>query len=210
MLDDEKKSLIEEEERYRHEIAKNISDEASIAEKDIETTAHKVWAKIYDLLNSNVGLLILSSVFISGGAAFYQNMQHSYESRASSQKEIISCEFEIANRLYVVKSSISHAKTVGDALQALTGAKKSLGPVKPEFQNVGLAVLYFNLYQLTGKRNPSIEQDLREIERVYSSLQEQDPKAPFNEVDKESMTKIFNELFELNLKDIHHLGLGAE
>ena len=205
MLNDEKKSLIEEEERYRHEIAKKISDEAAIVEKDIETTTNQIWAKIYDILNSNVGLLILSSVFISGGAAFYQNMQHNYESRVNSQKEIISCELEIANRLYVVKNLISHAKTVGDALQALTGAKKSLGPVKPEFQNVGLAVLYFNLYQLTGNRNPSVEQDLREIERVYFSLQEQDPKALFNEADKESMTKIFNELFELNLKDIHHL-----
>jgi hypothetical protein len=205
MLDESKKSLIEAEERYRHEIAKKISDEVALAEKDIETTTHQVWAKIYDILNSNVGLLILSSVFISGGAAFYQNMQHSYESRVTSQKEIISCEFEIANRLYVVKNLISHAKTVGDALEALTGAKKSLGPVKPEFQNVGLAVLYFNLYQLTGNRNPSVEQDLREIERVYFSLQEQDPKAIFNEADKESMTKIFNELFELNLKDIHHL-----
>ena len=132
-------------------------------------------------------------------------MQHNYESRVTAQKEIISCEFEIANRLYVVKNLISHAKTVGDAIEALTAAKKSLGPVKPEFQNVGLAVLYFNLYQLTGNRNPSVEQDLREIERVYFSLQEQNPKAPFNEADKESMTKIFNELFELNLKDIHHL-----
>lgn len=205
MLDDEKKSTIEEEERYRHEIAKKIGDVATRVEKDIETSTHKIWAKIYDILNSNVGLLVFSSVFISGGAAFYQNMQHSYESRVTSQKEIISCEFEIANRLYVVKNLISHAKTVGDALEALTGAKKSLGPVKPEFQNVGLAVLYFNLYQLTGNRNPSLEQDLREIERVYFSLQEQDPKAPFNEADKESMTKIFNELFELNLKDIHHL-----
>ena len=205
MLDDEKKSTIEEEERYRHEIAKKIGDVATRVEKDIETSTHKIWAKIYDILNSNVGLLVFSSVFISGGAAFYQNMQHSYESRVTSQKEIISCEFEIANRLYVVKNLISHAKTVGDALEALTGAKKSLGPVKPEFQNVGLAVLYFNLYQLTGNRNPSLEQDLRKIERVYFSLQEQDPKAPFNEADKESMTKIFNELFEVNLKDIHHL-----
>ncbi|MBT8522451.1 hypothetical protein G6652_09655 [Polynucleobacter paneuropaeus] len=205
MLDESKKSLIEAEERYRHEIAKKISDEATIVEKDIETSSNQIWAKIYDILNSNVGMLILSSVLISGGAAFYQNMQHNYESRVTSQKEIISCEFEIANRLYVVKNLISHAKTVGDALEALTGAKKSLGPVKPEFQNVGLAVLYFNLYQLTGNRNPSVEQDLREIERVYFSLQEQDPKAIFNEADKEAMTKIFNELFELNLKDIHHL-----
>ncbi|MBU3624510.1 hypothetical protein [Polynucleobacter sp. AP-Latsch-80-C2] len=167
MLDENKKSLIEAEERYRHEIAKKIGDEATIVEKDIETSSNQIWAKIYDILNSNVGMLILTSVFISGGAAFYQNMQHNYESRVTSQKEIISCDFEIANRLYVAKNLISHAKTVGDALEALTGAKKSLGPVKPEFQNVGLAVLYFNLYQLTGNRNPSVEQDLREIERVY-------------------------------------------
>jgi hypothetical protein len=205
MLNDEKKSLIEEEEHYRHEVAKKISDETAIVEKNVKTATNQVWAKIYDILNSNVGLLVLSSVFISGGAAFYQNMQHSYESRMTAQKEIISCEFEIANRLYVVKNLISHAKTVGDAIEALTAAKKSLGPVKPEFQNVGLAVLYFNLYQLTGNINSSVEQDLREIERVYFSLQEQDPKAPFNEVDKESMTKIFNELFALNLKDLHHL-----
>ena len=205
MLDDEKKKLIEEEERYRHEINKKISGEVDMLEKDIEDTSHKIWVKVYDILNSNVGMLLLSSVLISGGAALYQNAQHEYEARITAQKEIISCEFEIANRLYVVKDLISHAKTVGDALVALAGAKKSLGPVKPEFQNVGLAVLYFNLYQLTGVRNPNVEQDLREIERVYSSLQEQDPKAPFNEADKESMIKIIKELYVLNLNDIHRL-----
>jgi len=205
MLDDEKKKLIEEEERYRHEISKKISDEVDMLEKDVEDTSHKIWVKVYDILNSNVGMLLLSSVLISGGAALYQNAQHEYEARITAQKEIISCEFEIANRLYVVKDLISHAKTVGDALVALAGAKKSLGPVKPEFQNVGLAVLYFNLYQLTGVRNPNVEQDLREIERVYSSLQEQDPKAPFNEADKESMIKIIKELYVLNLNDIHRL-----
>jgi len=205
MLDDEKKKLIEEEERYRHEISKKISDEVDMLEKDVEDTSHKIWVKVYDILNSNVGMLLLSSVLISGGAALYQNAQHEYEARITAQKEIISCEFEIANRLYVVKDLISHAKTVGDALVALAGAKKSLGPVKPEFQNVGLAVLYFNLYQLTGVRNPNVEQDLREIERVYSSLQEQDSKAPFNEADKESMIKIIKELYALNLNDIHRL-----
>jgi len=205
MLDDEKKKLIEEEERYRHEISKKISDEVDMLEKDVEDTSHKIWVKVYDILNSNVGMLLLSSVLISGGAALYQNAQHEYEARITAQKEIISCEFEIANRLYVVKDLISHAKTVGDALVALAGAKKSLGPVKPEFQNVGLAVLYFNLYQLTGVRNPNVEQDLREIERVYSSLQEQDSKAPFNEADKESMIKIIKELYVLNLNDIHRL-----
>jgi hypothetical protein len=205
MLDDEKKKLIEEEERYRHEISKKISDEVDTLEKDVEDSSHKIWVKVYDILNSNVGMLLLSSVLISGGAALYQNAQHQYEARVTAQKEIISCEFEIANRLFVVKDLISNAKTVGDALVALAGAKKSLGPVKPEYQNVGLSVLYFNLYQLTGVRNPSVEQDLREIERVYSSLQEQDLKAPFKEAEKESMIKIFKELYELNLKDIHRL-----
>lgn len=205
MLDNEKKRLIEEEERYRHEITKKISAEVNTVDEEIEDASHKIWAKLYEILNSNVGMLLLSSVLISGGAALYQNAQHQYEAKVTAQKEIISCEFEIANRLYVVKDLISHAKTVGDALVALAGAKKSLGPVKPEYQNVGLAVLYFNLYQLTGVRKPNVEQDLREIERIYSSLQEQNPKDAFNKADKESMIKIFNELYELNLKDIHHL-----
>lgn len=205
MIDKEKKELIEAEERYRREIANKIKGEAKIVEKDVNTTSHYILTKLSDMLNSNVGMLLLSSVFISGGATLYQNTQHQYETRVNSQKEIISCEFEIANRLYVIKNLISHAKTVADAQYALTGAKKSLGPVKPEFENVGLAVLYFNLYQLTGVRKPNIEQNLKEIEQAYFSLREQNPKDAFNGAAKESLLKIISELYELNLQDIHRL-----
>lgn len=205
MIDKEKKELIEAEERYRREIANKIKGEAKIVEKDVNTSSHYILTKLSDMLNSNVGMLLLSSVFISGGATLYQNTQHQYETRVNSQKEIISCEFEIANRLYVIKNLISHAKTVADAQYALTGAKKSLGPVKPEFENVGLAVLYFNLYQLTGVRKPNIEQNLKEIEQAYFSLREQNPKDAFNGAAKESLLKIISELYELNLQDIHRL-----
>lgn len=205
MIDKEKKELIEAEERYRREIANKIKGEAKIVEKDVNTTSHYILTKLSDMLNSNVGMLLLSSVFISGGATLYQNTQHQYETRVNSQKEIISCEFEIANRLYVIKNLISHAKTVADAQYALTGAKKSLGPVKPEFENVGLAVLYFNLYQLTGVRKPNIEQNLKEIEQAYFSLREQNPKDAFNGAAKESLLKTISELYELNLQDIHRL-----
>lgn len=205
MIDKEKKELIEAEEHYRREIANKIKGEAKIVEKDVNTTSHYILTKLSDMLNSNVGMLLLSSVFISGGATLYQNTQHQYETRVNSQKEIISCEFEIANRLYVIKNLISHAKTVADAQYALTGAKKSLGPVKPEFENVGLAVLYFNLYQLTGVRKPNIEQNLKEIEQAYFSLREQNPKDAFNGAAKESLLKIISELYELNLQDIHRL-----
>ena len=205
MLDDEKKKLIAEEERYRYEIANKLRNEEKIVEKDVETTSHKIWAKLYDILNSNVGMLILSSVLISGGATLYQNMQHQYEARSHAQKEIISCEFEIANRLYVIKNLISNATTVADAQLALAGAKKSLGPIKPEYENVGIAVLYFNLYQLTGVRMPGIEQYLKEIERVYFSLKEQNPKEAFDKAEKASLVKIITTMNDLILEDIHHL-----
>ena len=205
MLDDEKKKLIAEEERYRYEMVNKLRSAEKIVEEDVKTTSNKIWAKLYDILNSNVGMLILSSVLISGGATLYQNLQHQYEARSLAQKEIISCEFEIANRLYVIKSLIGNAKTVAEAQLALAGAKKSLGPVKPEYANVGLAVLYFNLYQLTGVKTPGIEQYLQEIERVYFSLQEQNPKAPFDGAEKASLVKIITTMNDRILEDMHHL-----
>lgn len=205
MLDDEKKKLIEEEERYRHEIANKLRDEEKIAVKNVEMTSNKIWTKFYAILNSNVGMLILSSVLISGGATLYQNMQQKYETRIHAQKEIISCEFEIANRLYVIKNLLSNAKTVADAQIALALAAKGLGPIKPEYENVGLAILYFNLYQLTGVRTPNIEQYIKEIERVRFSVMEQNPKATFDVAEKASLLKIITKMNDDILEDIHHL-----
>ena len=41
---------------------------------------------------------------------------------------------------------IINTTTVADAQLALAEAKNSIGSIKPEYENVGLAILYFNLY----------------------------------------------------------------
>ncbi len=205
MLDDEKKKLIAAEERYRNEIANKLRDAEKIVIKDVETTSNKIWAKIFGVLNSNVGMLVISSVLISGGATLYQNIQHQYEARSHALKEIMSCEFEIANRLYIIKHLLSNATTVADAQLALAEAKKSIGPIKPEYENVGLAILYFNLYQLTGIRRPLTEQYVKEIERVNLSLRVQNPRGAFDKTEKASLLKIINAMNDDIIEDIHHL-----
>ena len=74
MLDDEKKKLIEEEERYRHKIAAKLRSEAESIEKVTKDVEKSLWSKISEVLNSNFGLWFLSSVFISGGATVYQKI----------------------------------------------------------------------------------------------------------------------------------------
>ena len=79
MLNDEKKALIEAEERYRHEIARKLRadlDAVELAAQKLETT---LWSKLNDFLNSNVGTWLLSTVLVTGGAGAYQIAQHHYE-----------------------------------------------------------------------------------------------------------------------------------
>ena len=156
MLDDEKKKLIEEEERYRHKIAAKLRSEAESIEKVTKDVEKSLWSKISEVLNSNFGLWFLSSIFISGGATVYQITQHHFQQKLSTQKELITCEFEIANRLNGMKYLLEKAKTYGDAQVALTPITKSFGAVSTEYENVNIAVLYFKTYQLTGIMNKKI------------------------------------------------------
>lgn len=99
MLSDDKKALIEAEERYRQELNKKLSADLSATKKDVNNLGKDLWAKVSEVLNSNFGIWFLSSVFLSGGAALYQVTQHHYETSIAKEKEIVACEFEIVNRL---------------------------------------------------------------------------------------------------------------
>jgi hypothetical protein len=159
MLSDDKKALIEAEERYRQEVNKKLSADLSATKKDVNSLSKDLWAKVSDLLNSNFGIWFLSSVFLSGGAALYQITQHHYETSIAKEKEIIACEFEIANRLNHMRFLLRRATTVADAKYALTPITKSFGAISAEFENVNIAVLYFKIYQLTGSRDKTISKN---------------------------------------------------
>ena len=124
MLDEEKKKLIEAEERYRHEIIAKVRSEMQSAVDTTIRIERNLWGKLYELFNSNLGMWLLSSVFISGGAALYQSAQHQYETKLAVQKEVLTCEFEIANRLNAMRFLLKRAKT-----KILRNLMKSLNAV---------------------------------------------------------------------------------
>ena len=194
MLDDEKKKLIEEEERYRHKIAAKLRSEAESIEKVTKDVEKGLWSKISEVLNSNFGLWFLSSVFISGGATVYQITQHHFQQKLSTQKELITCEFEIANRLNGMKYLLEKAKTYGDAQVALTPITKSFGAVSTEYENVNIAVLYFKTYQLTGIMNKKISNSVKELEQINLYIQAQNPKTALSAEDRNKLLTLIHVL----------------
>ena len=65
MLSDDKKAMIEAEEKYRHEVSKNLQKDLEATGKDIKNLGKDFWAKAGEVLNSNFGLWFLSSVFFA-------------------------------------------------------------------------------------------------------------------------------------------------
>ena len=194
MLDNEKKRIIEAEEQYRHEIAEKLRSEAGFIKNEAVKIEKDFWSKASEVLNSNFGLWFLSSVFITGGAALYQIAQHHYEAKLNTQKELITCEFEIANRLNSMKFLLLRAKTNGDAQNALTAVSKSFGAVSTEYEHVNIAVLYFKIFQLTRIRDPQMERYVKELEEKNLAIQSENPKTPFDEAARKRLIELISTL----------------
>lgn len=203
MLDDDKKKQIEAEERYRHEIASKLRADWGAVEEDAIKLGKSFWDKAMEVLNSNFGLWFLSSVFITGGAAVYQITQHHYDTKVIKEKEVMTCEFEIANRLNGMKFLMLRAKTVGQAQFALTPITKSLGPVSSEYENVNIAILYFKIFQLTGQRDTRIGDLVRELEEKNLLIQAENPKNPIDEADRKRTLEIIDALHQYEIDKIN-------
>lgn len=203
MLNDEKKSSIEAEERYRHEIASKLRADLGAVEEDAKKLGKSFWDRAMEVLNSNFGLWFLSSVFITGGAAAYQITQHHYDAKLIRDKEIITCEYEIANRLNGMKFLLRRAKTVGQAQFALTPITKSLGAVSSEYENVNIAILYFKIFQLTGQRDTRIGDLVRELEEKNLLIQAENPKNPIDEADRKRTLEIIDALHQYEIDKIN-------
>jgi hypothetical protein len=194
MLDNERKKLIEAEEQYRHEISTKLHTEVKLIQDSTKKIEKDFWRKAADVLNSNFGLWFLSSVFISGGAALYQITQHHYDVKLTTQKELLTCEFEIANRLNGMKFLLLRAKTNGDAQKALTGVSKSFGAVSAEYEHVNIAVLYLKTIQLTGIMDRQVAHLVKELEEKNLAMQSENPQTPFNEADRKRLIELISAL----------------
>lgn len=203
MLDDDKKRSIEAEERYRREIAKKLDSDLEAIERDAKNLGKDIWAKVSEVLNSNFGIWFLSSVFISGGAAVYQITQHHYQTKLETQRQLATCEFEIANRLNAMKFLLARAKTVGEAQFALTPVTKSFGAISAEYENANIAVLFFKIYQLTGYKDMKIANKVRELEEGTLAIQRQNPKDVLKEGTQKEMLEIVEVLHHFALNEIN-------
>jgi hypothetical protein len=203
MLNDDKKSLIEAEERYRHEIASKLRSELSAAGQEMLNLERTIWDKINEVLNSNVGMWFLSTVLVTGGAGVYQMMQHHYEVKIHNRTQLITHQFEIGNRIQNMKYFLRKAQTVGDAQFALKSVFQSKTPINPDVEKLSLSVLYFNLYQVEGAQNKETLDLVRQLEDQYYILQSQKPSDPLPPDQKAQLLKLVDELEAIQIKEGH-------
>jgi hypothetical protein len=213
MLSEDRKSIIEAEEKFRHELKIKLEAEAASLksglnhlEEEIKLVEKKFSAKLMEFLNSSVGMWFLSSVVITGGAAGLQQIQHHYETEQKNKAQLIEYQFEIGNRIQNMKYFLRHAKTVGDAKSALASVFKSKFPLSPTLENQSLSALYFNLYQLIDgtdkdKSRRAIEVVL-DLEDAEVSLQSQNNDQALSPPDKERLSKLVAAIESLHIKGV--------
>jgi hypothetical protein len=213
MLSNDRKSIIEAEEKFRHELKIKFEAETAslksglnLLEEDAKLVEKKFTTKLMEFLNSSVGMWFLSSVVITGGAAGLQQIQHHYEIEQKNKTQLIEYQFEIGNRIQNMKYFLRHAKTVGDAKSALASVFKSKFPLSPALENQSLSALYFNLYQLIDgtdkdKSKRAIEVVL-DLEDAEVSLQSRKNDQALSAADKDRLSKLVADIENLHIKGI--------
>lgn len=210
MLDDDKKKLIEAEERFRHELRAQLEAEAAkfkaealAASGQFKQVEKKLGGKVMEFLNSSVGMWFLSSVVITGGAAALQQIQHHYETEQKNKSQLATYQFEIGNRIQNMKYFLRHAKTVGEAKSALGSVFKSKFPISAELEHQSLSTLYFNLHQLIKgtekEKNVKALAVIRDLEDAEILLQSRPDQDPLNATDRESFSKLITAIESLHL-----------
>jgi hypothetical protein len=211
MLSEDQKKLIEAEETHRHEFRKALEEASSGVSKKVngivveaKEDKAKLSSKLMDFLNSSVGTLLISSVFITGGAGLIQQIQHNHDNQQKNREQLVVYKFEIENRLDNMEFALRRAQTVGEAKDALNRLFKSKFPLTPELQNRSLASLYFNIYELVpGTEKQKAEAAInfiRELENAEDLLNSQTNNSlSIDEQDKAQFNKLIQSIRALKL-----------
>jgi hypothetical protein len=207
MLTEDEMKRIAAEERYRHSIRKSLEEESvqPAAEPPPPPPPPGFGSKLYEFLNSSVGMWLLSSVVLTGGAAFLQQVQHQHEVSLKNQADLTSHRFEIEHRLDGMSFLLRRAVTVGDAKAALGGVFKSAIPVTPELQNRSLASLYLSVYPLlagTEKEKTNRAYNLvKQLEDIELVLQPLPDDKPLDEAQRTQVAKLMTAIQQLKFDD---------
>lgn len=201
MLTEEEAKRIAAEERYRHEIRKSLA-EAETPATALAPEKNGFSKKLFEFLNSSVGMWLLSSVVLTGGAAILQQIQHNHEIDQKNRQDLTSHKFEIQHRLDSMTFLLRRAKTVGEAKNALNGVFKSSIPLTPELQNRSLASLYMAIQPLlagTDKQKTTEAFELvRQLEESELLLQAQPDDKPLDAAEHAKLTKVIAAIQKLH------------
>jgi len=207
MLTEDEMKRIAAEERYRHSIRKSLEEESAqpAAEPPPPPPPPGFGSRLYEFLNSSVGMWLLSSVVLTGGAAFLQQVQHQHEISLKNQADLTSHRFEIEHRLDGMSFLLRRAVTVGEAKAALGGVFKSAIPVTPELQNRSLASLYLSVYPLlagTEKEKTNRAYNLvKQLEDIELVLQPLPDDKPLDEAQRTQIAKLMTAIQQLKFDD---------
>jgi hypothetical protein len=145
MLTDEDRARIEAEERLRHAVRRSMQPPAEPAAPPPRPGFGK---RLFAFLNSSVGMWLLSSVLLTGGAAVLQQIQHNHEIAQKNRQDLTALHFEIEHRLGNMAFLLRRAKTTDAAKVALDGVFKSPIPLSQELQNRSLSSLFLSAYSI--------------------------------------------------------------
>jgi hypothetical protein len=204
MLTDDELKRIAAEEHYRHSIRKAIEAQVPPPEPAPPPVPekHSFGKKLFDFFNSSVGMWLLSSVVLTGGAAILQNIQHDHEIALKNRDDLTSHKFEIQHRLDSMTFLLKRAKTIGDAKNALNGVFKSSIPLTPELQNRSLASLYLTIQPLlagSAKEKTAEAFDLvKQLEESELLLQSQPDDKPLDSGELAKLTKVITAIQKLH------------
>src|SRR5215212_3392478 len=205
MLSEDQRKAIEEEEELRHEVRKRLEAANPPPPAPPPPPPHHGFGKrLFDFFNSSVGMWLLSSVVLTGGAAALQSVQHSHEMELKNREQLAQHKFEITHRLDQMEYTLRRAKTVGEAKAAMDGMFKSKFPLTPELQVRSLGSLFLTVHQLVaGTDQQKTEQAMNFIRRLEDAelgLQNQTKDdAPLDEKQKQHLHKLLK-----SIKALHH------
>lgn len=207
MLSDDELKRIAAEEHYRHSVRKAIEAQVPPPEPAPPPVPvkHGFGKRLFDFLNSSVGMWLLSSVVLTGGAAILQNIQHDHEIAQKNRQDLSSHKFEIQHRLDSMTFLLKRAKTVGDAKNALNGVFKSAIPLTPELQNRSLASLYMSIQPLLAgsdkQKTAEAFELVRQLEEAELLLQPQADDKPLDAAEIAKLTKVIKAIQKLHFAE---------
>jgi Asp-tRNA(Asn)/Glu-tRNA(Gln) amidotransferase C subunit len=203
VMEDDRRRQIESEEELRHAVRRRLDAEHGVVPPAPPPPRDGFGKKVMDFLNSSVGMWLLSSVVLTGGAALIQNIQHQHEVDQKNREQLATHRFEVTHRLDEMEYGLRRAKTVGEAKAAMDGMFKSKFPLTADLQNRSLASLYLTMLQLVNgsddKKYNEVMDFIRRLEEAELALQSEPDDKPLDAGQREHMRKLLKSVKTLHL-----------